>query len=296
MENISPVDTYLASLAAGSRRTMRVALGVVARQLSGDAHDRATYPWEQLRYRHLVALRSWLEERYAPATANKILSAVRGVVQACADLDLITQEQARGANKIKGIKASGLVAGRMLTLGEQGKLMAGCGLDPAGGRDAAILAVMLRAGLRRSEVVALDLADWDARERMLQIRGGKGNKDRQVPLPTAAVPLVARWLQLRGQLPGPLFTGVNKSGAIATRRLTDQAILVILDRLRRRAGIATFTSHDCRRTYISTLFDVGVDIAIIQQLAGHSDPSTTAGYDRRPAEVKARAVDLLPDL
>jgi integrase len=296
MENLSPAQTYIDGLAEGSRRTMREALDLAARHLSAGAHDREAFDWPALRYPQLVQLRTWLEQAYAPATGNKILCAIRGTLEACADLDLISTEEYRKRAKIKSLKATHVPKGRMLSLGEQGALMAACWADNAGARDAAILVVLLRAGLRRSEVVALDLADWLAHDRMLYIRGGKGNKDRQVPLPSSAVPILEGWLRVRGQAPGPLFHQVNKGGAIGAGRLTDQAVLVILKRLATRGHVENFSPHDCRRTYISSLFDAGVDIATIQKLAGHNDPATTSAYDRRGDDTKRRAVDLLPDL
>ncbi|WP_129674361.1 hypothetical protein [Candidatus Chloroploca sp. Khr17] len=80
---------YLASLGPGSQRTMREALNTVA-ALLGVAEVRTTdgqdvrclhTPWGAVRYAHTIALRATLVERYAPATANKILSALRRVLQ-----------------------------------------------------------------------------------------------------------------------------------------------------------------------------------------------------------------------
>jgi hypothetical protein len=76
-----PALVYLARLATGSRRTMRQSLDVVAGLLTDGEADHETFPWEQLRYQHTAAVRAVLQEQYAPATANKILSALRGVLE-----------------------------------------------------------------------------------------------------------------------------------------------------------------------------------------------------------------------
>src|SRR5690242_12780682 len=79
----NPVDVYLATLAAGSRRTMLGALSEIAHTLTSDATvDAHTLPWHLLRYHHAAAIRQQLASRYAATTANKMLSALRGVLKA----------------------------------------------------------------------------------------------------------------------------------------------------------------------------------------------------------------------
>ncbi|HEY5868383.1 MAG TPA: integrase, partial [Candidatus Tectomicrobia bacterium] len=65
----NPALVYLASLAAGSRRTMRQALNVVAEILTVGRCDLVTLPWSALRFQHTQAVRAALQERYNAATA-----------------------------------------------------------------------------------------------------------------------------------------------------------------------------------------------------------------------------------
>src|SRR5262245_34651472 len=71
----SPAAVYLAQLGPGSRRTMRTALHTIARLLGFS--DALNCPWNELEYQHTQALREKLAEKYAPATANKHLAALR---------------------------------------------------------------------------------------------------------------------------------------------------------------------------------------------------------------------------
>jgi hypothetical protein len=72
-----PAAVYLTRLGPGGRRTMRGALDTVARILRRGA-TAVTLPWHELRYEHGQAVRALLAERYAPATANKLLAALEG--------------------------------------------------------------------------------------------------------------------------------------------------------------------------------------------------------------------------
>src|SRR2546430_2000813 len=79
-ESRNPAAVYLAALSPSGRRTMGQALKVVV-ELLVQGGDVQTFPWAALRYEHAQAVRRVLVERYAPATANKVLSALRGVAR-----------------------------------------------------------------------------------------------------------------------------------------------------------------------------------------------------------------------
>jgi hypothetical protein len=74
-----PVTAYLNGLAPSSRRPQRAALEAIARR-STQVFDAETMPWQRLRRPHVLKIRSLLEENYLPATANRMLSALRGVL------------------------------------------------------------------------------------------------------------------------------------------------------------------------------------------------------------------------
>lgn len=291
----SPALTYLARLAPGSRRTMRGALDTIARLLTGGRLDAEALPWAALRYQHAAAVRADLAARYAPATVNKMLAAFRGVLAEAWRLGQMPADEYRRAIDLAPVRGERLPRGRALPAGELRALFAACAADPspAGVRDAAMLAVLYGAGLRRSELVALDLADLDAAGGALTVRAGKGNKDRIAYLPDGGRAAVGDWIAVRGTAPGPLFWPVNKGGALTPRRLSAQAVLIVARKRAAEARIPAFSPHDLRRTFVGDLLDAGADLSAAQQLAGHANIQTTASYDRRGEAAKRKAAGLL---
>jgi site-specific recombinase XerD len=289
-----PAAVYLAGLAPGSQRTMRHALTTIA-GLLGYA-DLLACPWHQLRFQHTAAVRARLQARYSAATANKMLAALRGTLLAARRLGLMTADECAAASDLAPIRGSTAeaAAGRALAAEEIRALMEVCFADasPAGARDAALLAVARCCGLRRAEFASLNLASVDLADATISVRG-KGNKVRAVPLAEGALVALEDWLAVRGPAPGPLFVRILKNGKVTEKRLTPQAVYYILQERVTEAGIANCTTHDLRRTFAGDLLDEGVDIATVQKLMGHSSVATTAGYDRRGARARRRAVERL---
>lgn len=299
----NPAAVYLAGLDVGSRRTMRQALNAIASMLGvpqrlDDAGKDITYlacPWGSLRYPHTSAVRAALAARYAPATANKMLAALRRVLQEAWRLGEVGAEDYARARDLPPISGEVLPAGRALAGGELAALMVTCGADhrPAGARDAAVIATLYSTLARRSELVAFMLEDYDIEQGALRIRRGKGRKARMTYLAAGARAAVDAWLVVRGDEPGPLFLPLTKSGNVRLRPMRPQAVAELLTRRVRQAAVAACSPHDLRRTGIGDLLDAGADIATVQQLAGHADPATTARYDRRGERAKQRAAGLL---
>jgi site-specific recombinase XerD len=294
-----PVLVYLATRlkSSGSRRTMRQALNTIATLLGApEVPDPALLlAWQSLRYQHTAAIAARLAETYAPATANKMMSALRGVLKEAWRLGLMSAEDYQRAvdlpqEKLKGQDAA---AGRALTSGEILALVEVCKADTtaAGARDAALIGV-LYFGLRRAEVVALHLADYQPETGALFVKGSKG-RDRTIYLTGGAKKALAAWLTWRGWEPGALFVRIRRWDTLTDRRLTTQAVYTLLQERSRQAGVADFSPHDFRRTFVGELLERGADIATVAKLAGHANVKTTAGYDRRGEESKKKAAELL---
>lgn len=293
----NPALVYLVKLAPGSRRTMRDALTNIAGLIIEGA-DLTSFPWGSLRYQHTQAIRAKLAANYSPATANKMLSALRGTLKEAWRLGQMSAEDYQKAidlDAIRGQKAKQAEKGRHLAAGELTALLGACADGTAAGaRDAAIIAVGYTCGLRRAELAGLLLEDFDADAGALTIRRGKGNKERVVPVLNGTLDALLDWLHVRGPWAGPLFTRVLKGDHVkATEGITQQTIYDLLTRRAEQAGVKAFSPHDLRRTFAGDLLDAGADIATVQKLMGHSSVTTTAGYDRRDAKAKRAAVNKL---
>jgi len=293
-----PVAVYLAGLAPGSRVTMRGALRAIAELVSHGA-DEVTLPWSSLDYAHTTAIRSRLEERFAPATANRMLAALRGVLKTSYELGLITLEHMARACSFKPVKGMRVMKGRAVLGGELRALFEACDAEtPAGTRNAALLGLLYGCGLRRAEVVGLDLENYEAASGKLVVRG-KGNKERTVFVPGGSRQALDAWLAVRGDAAGPLLHPVTKvgekgkGGVIQRRRMTGGAVAQLVARLAEQAKVSSFSPHDMRRTFIGDMLDAGADIATVQGMAGHASPATTSRYDRRGDRAKAKAAGLL---
>lgn len=290
-----PTMVYLSQLRPRSKRTMGRNLELIASLLTNGQCDALTIDWGQLRYQHTAAIRAVLVEQFASSTVNQMLCALRRVLLEAKKLKLISPSDYAEAVEIENVKGTKELRGRALSESEISDLMnvTSCDVTATGIRDAALIAILLGSGLRRSEVVSLDLQDFSPNAKSLKVRGGKGGKDRTVYLPSSSVRIVKDWLKIRGVKTGPLLYPVSKGKRVMERRLTDQSVLYILQKRGAEAGVKSFSPHDCRRTFISDLLTAGVDLVTVSQLAGHASPLTTAKYDRRGEEIKRKAVELL---
>jgi len=159
-------------------------------------------------------------------------------------------------------------------------------------RDRALAEVLYSSGLRVSELVALDWGDLDPDLGLLNVRNGKGGKQRIVPIGQPALHALARWRQDYEQRPEPrpqaMF--INARGG----RLSSRAVEMILARMLAACGISTaLTPHGLRHSFATHLLDHGADLRSIQEMLGHASLTTTQRYTHvsvnRLKEVYSRA-------
>lgn len=248
-DDFDPVTAYLEQLGPGSRRTMREALTKLAGWASDGRAGPHELPWHLLRIEHTAALRTRLASQLAPATANKHLAALRGVLKQSWRHGDMSAEAYQRAIDLPPVRGASPRKAKRLGADELHRLAQVCNGDasPAGARDEALLALLYGASLRRSEAVALDLADCDLARGVLRIRGAGSRPARTVTATDPARRALERWLLIRGPEPGPLFNPVNKGGRIERRRLSEQAIYIACQKRAAEAGLPPTSPEDLRR-------------------------------------------------
>lgn len=292
---LNPAQAYLIGLSSlASRRTMGSFLGIVSKMLGFSSLQNCA--WESLRRHHVRGLLEMLAvSGRAPATINTYLSALKGTVREAWMMKLIDTESYQQIQAVRAVRGSRLTRGRALSPAEIHALFTNCEHDSGckGPRDAAMLAVMLGCGLRRSEVIGLDYASILPQEQALLVRG-KGNKERLAFMPETVWLRVFTWIEtIRGESEGPLFTRIRAGDDVTFQRLTPQAVYHILNERRTHSGLIECAPHDLRRTFASMMLDNGEDLITVRDAMGHTSVTTTQKYDRRGDERLRRAADKL---
>ena len=139
------------------------------------------------------------------------------------------------------------------------------------------------AGLRASEAVSLKVADIDSGRMVLQVRHGKGAKDRTVMLSAALLAILRSYWRLARPAPW-LFPGRSPDKPIDV-----QVLHAACRSAAKAAGLTKRVSvHTLRHSFATHLLESGTDIRIIQVLLGHSNLSTTARYTHVATSTIAR--------
>ena len=164
-------------------------------------------------------------------------------------------------------------------------LVAGCDTsNPRGRRDAAILLVLLRLGLRAGEVTRLGLDDIDWRCGEMTIRG-KGGRNDQMPLPVEVGEAIA--VYLCGGRPPSSSRCVFLTVTAPIRALSSDGVGTLVYRACERAGVTRVGPHTLRRTLATETLRAGAPMSEVAQLLRHVDQATTSIYAAADAQAVA---------
>ena len=151
--------------------------------------------------------------------------------------------------------------------------------EPRGLRDRAMLETLYATGLRVSELTELRVLHVRLNDGVVQVVGGKGGKDRLVPLGEEALVWLTRYL---AEARGALLKGRPCDSMFVTHLggpMTRQGFWKIVKQMALRAGIRVpISPHVLRHAFATHLLNHGADLRVVQLLLGHSDISTTQIY------------------
>lgn len=143
-------------------------------------------------------------------------------------------------------------------------------------------------GIRRQELLNLDLEDVDFENNLLTVRQGKGKKDRGIPINQRLEEVLLEYLRHRPQVEyHALIVGRYKG------RLSFTSVNNTFHRNLARAGITKpgLTIHKLRHTFATLLLHNNVDLVTVQQLLGHRDLTTTQIYAHTSMDSLRKAVE-----
>lgn len=168
------------------------------------------------------------------------------------------------------------------------------GDDLRGLRDRALLLLGFTAGLRRSELVGLDVDDLDFRDQgiALRVKRSKTDQDgggRMIPVGhggharTCPVVAVRKWLAAASVESGPVFVGIDRHGHVRPGRLQGRAVCRIVQRLGEAVGLEPnqLGGHSLRAGFVTAAATAGVHERDIASVSGHRSVLILRSYVRQ---------------
>jgi integrase/recombinase XerD len=243
---------------------------------------------------HIIEYRAYLGEQYAKATAARMLSVARRILGEQVYNGVLASNPAKD---VKGFTLDNESPHISLTKEQAQDLLASIDRStPEGKRDFALIYLLLRTGIRRSECVALNIGDFtrDQGHIVATVKHGKGDKRRKVKILPEVFRALESYVEATGRdiasLDDPLFVGIGQRWK--GRRITDKFIERKVYECGQRVGVE-LTPHDLRASFITLAIEGGATLLQAQYAAGHSDPRTTERYHIRKLNLDDNAVDYI---
>lgn len=270
------------------------------------AHDAtyfATWIAEQgltiadMTYALFLAYKEHLEQKHQSATASRMLSIARRLLREAVLEGMLSENPGK---EVKGISVSNESTHIALKMEEAEKLLRGIKRDTAiGKRDYALVSLLLRTGLRRTECAALTIKDIRVQSghHVAIIQHGKGDKRRIAKIPVDVFRAIEAYIEATNRKNvsphASLFCGFLKNGVSTEKGITDKRIEQIVTTYGQRILSMKLTPHDLRASFITLAIEGGASLMQTQYAAGHSDPRTTERYHIRKTNLNNNAVDFI---
>lgn len=232
-----------------------------------------------------ATLRKWaasVQDRWAPATARTAVVTVKGFLRWAGEEGLCS---AKLGEALKTPRRSRRVQ-RAARLHEVALLLAQCGDDPVGLRNAAIISLSFDSLLRVSELCKLRLGDVDL-QRLAVVVQGKGGKQRVVRFGVDTRDRLAAWLAVRARYAfcDALFVGVG--GNTPGQGMTRGGVRCTISRLAVKAGVPHLSPHALRRGGAVAMIEAGAPSRLVQIHGGWDDIAMVEWYTQQVDAAKS---------
>jgi integrase/recombinase XerD len=245
----------------------------------------------------------WLKERYSQNTAARKFVVARKLLEEAVDRGLLSHNPAR---QIKGFITTQETPHTALKSEQAVQLLEAIDTSTIQGkRDYAIVSLLLRTGMRRSECAALTVGDLQEEQghHIALLRHTKGDKRRKIKIPVDVWRVIEDYLAAVGHysvktspstLQTPLFVQFRKGDHPQKEGISDQVVQRLVEKACEGAGLKLkLTPHGLRATFVTLALEGGAKLEQVQYAVGHADPRTTERYQKRKLNLDNHAVDFV---
>lgn len=261
-----------------------------------------SWPREDIRYRMLEYKAAMIEAQFAEATVERRRASIVAFLR-CAYQHGKCETDGRGlvqGEKVRKFREIGGLSPKQVR-----ELLAaittkhGAGTEAAL-RDEAIVRLMFGVGLRRAEVVKLDVRDFSPSTKRIWVLGkGRGTQKESLEVPPKAVATILAYLEKSGHLAEketPLFRNFDHRPRYKNQRLTLRAINHLMEKYGALTGFERLHPHMLRHTFGTQLSEkTNGNVPAVQRAMRHADANTTMRYIEQAQGVQGKMVRLLEE-
>lgn len=309
--NLQDVEnSVVAPISAGATDLKTTLEGLVSGQLAANtrrAYQRDAAQFVEWLINHKLALvnltqtdllqyRRYLADNFAPNSAARKLVVARRLLEEAVVRGLISHNPAQ---RVHGIETEQETTHPALTKKQARLLLEAVDVTNCQGkRDYAMLLLLLKTGIRRSECATLQLADLHEEQghSVALLRQTKGNKRRKVKLAVEVRRAIDDYLVAAGRTDlasdAPLFVQFRRGDHPQLEGVSSHLIQRVVEKYTTLAGLdLKLTPHGLRATFVTLALEGGAKLQQVQYAVGHADPRTTERYQKRKLNLDDAATD-----